>query len=135
MSRYFALIDGEEGNYGVAFPDLKGCAAAGDTVDEALDNAIASLADWAIDMVAAGKMPEPSTADEIRRDQDVQKALARGAILTSLPLVMETGRTIRANISVDEGVLKLIDETAQKRGVTRSAFLVTAAREKIIEEV
>ena len=34
MSRYTALIDGEDGAYGVAFPDLPGCVATGKTREE-----------------------------------------------------------------------------------------------------
>ena len=36
MLRYPALLDGEEGAYGVVFPDLPGCVAMGHTVSEAL---------------------------------------------------------------------------------------------------
>ena len=36
---YPALIDGKDGAYGVAFPDLPGIVAMGDTRDEAISNA------------------------------------------------------------------------------------------------
>ena len=35
MIRYPALIDGDEGVYGVVFPDIPGVGAMGHTVDEA----------------------------------------------------------------------------------------------------
>jgi len=36
MARYVVLIDqAEDGAYGVVFPDLPGCTAMGDTVEEA----------------------------------------------------------------------------------------------------
>jgi metal-responsive CopG/Arc/MetJ family transcriptional regulator len=38
---------------------------------------------------------------------------------------------VRANLSLDAGLLDAIDEAARKRGLTRSGFLATAAREKI----
>ena len=34
--RYFVMIDGKIGAYGVVFPDLPGCAAMGKTIDGAL---------------------------------------------------------------------------------------------------
>ena len=37
--RYFALLDGKEGNYGVVVPDLLGCFSAGDTLDAAMTGA------------------------------------------------------------------------------------------------
>jgi predicted RNase H-like HicB family nuclease len=40
MTRYFALLDGELGAYGVSFPDCPGCSAMGETVNEAYANAI-----------------------------------------------------------------------------------------------
>ena len=41
------------------------------------------------------------------------------------------GRTVRANLIFDAGLLEVIDEEAQNRGLTRSAFLVSAARERL----
>ena len=49
MIRYPALLDGDEGAYGVVFPDIPGVAAMGDSVDEALLNAEAVLQDYAIE--------------------------------------------------------------------------------------
>src|SRR5260370_483265 len=41
------------------------------------------------------------------------------------------GRPARADLSLDAGLLSAIDEAAAARGLTRSAFLAGAAREKI----
>lgn len=41
------------------------------------------------------------------------------------------GRTVRANVTFDAGLLEAIDAEAERRGLTRSAFLASAAREKI----
>ena len=40
-------------------------------------------------------------------------------------------RTVRVNVTVERGLLDQIDEAATARGLTRSAFLAQAAREKI----
>jgi len=131
MPRYVALIDGKPGAYGVSFPDLPGCTAMGNTVEEALANAADALADWASDARAAGALPKPRAAAELRRRRDVRGALAKDAVLTLVPLILETGRAAKANLSLDDGLLAAIDEAARRRGVTRSAFLAAAAREKI----
>jgi metal-responsive CopG/Arc/MetJ family transcriptional regulator len=51
-----------------------------------------------------------------------------------VPLIFDSGRPARANLSLDSGLLQAIDEAAQARGLTRSAFLASAAREKIVSE-
>jgi len=48
-----------------------------------------------------------------------------------VPLLIDVGRPAKANLSIDAGLLAAIDEAASARGLTRSAFLAGAAREKI----
>jgi metal-responsive CopG/Arc/MetJ family transcriptional regulator len=48
-----------------------------------------------------------------------------------VPLILPGGKSVRANLSLDEGLLAAIDEAARLQGVTRSAFLAAAARDKI----
>ena len=43
----------------------------------------------------------------------------------------DSGRQAKANISVDAGTLEAIDEEAAAHGITRSAFIASAALEKI----
>jgi predicted RNase H-like HicB family nuclease len=132
MARYVALIDGEAGGYGVVFPDAPGCTAMGATPDEALSDAADALAEWISDELADGRQaPEPRPAEVLLRDRDVMAAVKNGAVLASVPLLLDTGKLARANISLDSGLLADIDEAARQRGVTRSAFLAAAARDKI----
>lgn len=55
MIHYPALIDGEEGAYGVIFPDLPGVCAMGATVADALRNAAAALQDYALEAERDGE--------------------------------------------------------------------------------
>ena len=48
-----------------------------------------------------------------------------------MPLLLDAGRPAKANLSVDAGLLQVIDEAAEAHGLTRSAFVASAAREKI----
>ncbi len=48
-----------------------------------------------------------------------------------VPVVIESGRPLRAALSLDSGLLAAIDEEAEAIGLTRSAFLASAARDKI----
>jgi metal-responsive CopG/Arc/MetJ family transcriptional regulator len=52
-------------------------------------------------------------------------------MVATIPLLRESGRPVRANVSIDAGLLETIDEAAGRLGLTRSAFLASAAREKI----
>ncbi|KKB12034.1 hypothetical protein VE25_09660 [Devosia geojensis] len=132
MTRYIALVDFADGAYGVSFPDVPGCTAMASTQDEAINDAADALAEWAADELADGnEAPAPRSLEELLADADVKKALAGGAILASVPLIMDTGRLARANISIDVGLLADIDQAAHRIGVTRSAFLAAAARDKI----
>jgi predicted RNase H-like HicB family nuclease len=127
--RYIALLDGGPGAYGVSIPDCPGCTAMGATQDEALANARDALAEWAIDMGA--DIPAPRALDDLRADADVAATLAEGAAFVVVPLVIERARAVKANISLDAGMLEAIDEAAVVLGLTRSSFIAAAAREKI----
>ncbi|MCP4384843.1 MAG: HicB family protein [Hyphomicrobiales bacterium] len=132
MTRYIALIDGKRGAYGVAFPDCPGCTAMGKSLDEALANARAALFEWIDDAAADDNIPEARTVEAAREDSEVAKAIRKGAALAVVPLIRESGRPKRANLSLDAGLLDAIDEAAAAAGLTRSAFLASAAREKIL---
>lgn len=133
MSRYVALIDGERGAYGVVFPDCPGCTAMGETIDEALHNAAEALSEWVADESAAGRdAPIPRGADDLREDTEVVEAIREGAAMAMVALVLETGRATRANVSIDAGLLAAIDEAAARAGITRSAYLASAARERLV---
>lgn len=131
MTHFFALLDGGPGAYGVAFPDCPGCTAMGADENEAYGNAVAALDEWMHDARAAGEAPTPRTIEALRRDPEVSAAIAEGAIFVRVPYVNESGRPVKANISLDRGLLDAIDAAARSSGLTRSAFLASAAKEKI----
>ncbi len=133
MPRYVALVDGSPGAYGVVVPDLPGCTSGGKTVDEALRNAVEAVRLWAEDALADGEtLPKARDAESLRADPDAAREIGEGAVLAYVPLLLESGRPAKANLSLDAGLLSAIDEAAAARGLTRSAFLVSAAREKIV---
>ena len=135
MNRYIALVDGKRGAYGVVIPDLPGCYGVGKTIDEALRDAAFAAIAWAEVMIAdGGKIPRPRSAEAVRADPDVAEALATDSFMASVPLLLDYGRPAKANLSLDAGLLEAIDAAAQSRGLTRSAFLASAAREKITRE-
>ena len=119
--RYPALVDGREGAYGVVFPDLPGCVAMGYTVDDALINAEDAMRDWVDEMEKSGWHVNPPSAFQ---SVDVPE----GSQLVSIPLIRISGRKVRANLTLDEGVAAFIDSEARRRKMTRTAYITWMAR-------
>ena len=135
VTRYVVVVDGKPGTYGMYVPDMPGCTSMGNTIAELLVNAQEALQLWAEDVLASKeRLPKPRSIEAIREDAEVTRDLAEGGVLAFVPLVIETGRPAKANLSLDAGLLAAIDDAAAARGLTRSAFLASAAREKIAAE-
>jgi predicted RNase H-like HicB family nuclease len=130
---YVAVIEKEpDSAFGVWFPDVEGCFSAGDTLDEAVANSAAALRQHAEAVESAGRrVPPARSIDEILLDEEVAASVESGAVLFAVPLLADAGRTVRLNISLDKALVDQIDSAAAARGLTRSAFLAQAAREKI----
>tara|TARA_R110000868_G_scaffold10896_15_gene52664 strand:+ start:1921 stop:2313 length:393 start_codon:yes stop_codon:yes gene_type:complete len=128
MKPYIGIVHQEgDSAFGIHFPDIPGCFSAADDLDDLLRHASQALALHLEDMPA----PQPRTLDALRADREIQAELAAGAFLMAIPFIKLTGRTQKANITLDAGLLQLIDQTARERGLTRSAFLSDVARREI----
>lgn len=114
--------------YGIEFPDAPGCFSAADTLDDLPGIASEALALWFED----APMAEPRDLDAVRQDPDVVQAMASGAFLLAVPLIAMTGRTVKANVTLDAGLLKAIDAVAKRRRVTRSALIADALRRELV---
>ena len=82
MLDYPAIIDSQNGAYGVVFPDLPGVVAMGETVEEAIAHAGEALLDYVVEAEAHG--------DEIIspcRPENV--GTSAGQTLVSIPLVRQ----------------------------------------------
>jgi hypothetical protein len=112
---------------------VHGCTSAGDTLDEALTNAVDALSGHIRLMEADGEAtPTPRTLEVLNSDPDFAEDL-KGAIISAVPLVRDRGSTTRINVSLDLGLLEAIDGLAKQRSQTRSAFLASAARRELLE--
>jgi predicted RNase H-like HicB family nuclease len=129
---YVALIHKDSDSaYGVSFPDLPGCYSAGDTLQEATQNAVDGLASFVRWMESDGdQVPSPRPPDEIASDPRLADRLD-GATLVLIPLVRDLGSTTRINVSLDLGLLEAIDSEAKQRKQTRSAFIASAVRKEL----
>jgi len=132
-THYVAVIEKEtDSAFGVWFPDVEGCFSAGDTLEEATANAAAALRQHAEAVESAGRhLSSARAVDDVLGDKDVRESVEAGAVLFAVPLLADAGRTVRINISLDKALVDQIDSAASSRGLTRSAFIAQAAREKI----
>ncbi|MFA6123724.1 MAG: type II toxin-antitoxin system HicB family antitoxin [Sphingomonas sp.] len=117
---YFpAIIERGEHGFGVFFPDLPGCVSAGTTIQDAARNAEEALDLHLSGLAEDGAVfPVPSDLDAIPTDPDIVEA-ARMLVRGEQP-----GRSVRVQVSIDEGLLARIDRVAPNR----SGFLADAAR-------
>lgn len=132
MAYYVAIVDGSKSVWGARLPDFPGCHGGGASPQAAVEDLTRALRQFAADMVADGEaLPEPTDLGQILEDIAAGREDRGGTVM--IPLLVDKGRPVRANISLDAGLLEQIDDEAKRRGLTRSAFLASAARDKIIE--
>jgi predicted RNase H-like HicB family nuclease len=132
MALYLALVDGEKKTWGVRIPDFPGCHGGGETIEAAIADATRALREFAADMVADGEaIPEPTSYRDI--EATFKRLREPLGVPAYIPLLLDKARAVRANISLDAGLLEAIDAAAKARGLTRSAFLASAALDKITE--
>jgi predicted RNase H-like HicB family nuclease len=127
MLRYYpAIIDHDAGtDFGVTFPDFPGCVTTGETVQQAAVFAAEALAFHVEGMVEDGDtIPDPSAPDVAIDGEG--SVVARVLVPVEVP-----GRVVRANISLDEGLLSRLDNAAAAAGMSRSGFIAEAVRHRL----
>ncbi|TDK35636.1 CopG family transcriptional regulator [Rhizobium deserti] len=128
MKYFIAVVHKEDDSaFGVSFPDLPSVFSAADAEADLTANAIEALRLWAEDET----LPDPSSIEQVMARDDIRKKLATGSILIRVPFIEDGTRVVRANVTFEKGMLDAIDATARERGLTRSAFLASAARKAI----
>ena len=129
MTYYVGVLDGGGEIWGVRIPDIPGCVGGGATPEAAIADAAEALRDVLAHKREGGfPAPPPSTLSEIVASGEI----GEGESAVMIPLLLDSGRTVRANVSLDAALLEAIDAAAKERGLSRSAFLASAAREKIM---
>lgn len=126
MQIFYGLVHKEpDSAFGVEFPDVPGCYSASDDEGALLANACDAL----ICHLEGEEVPEPSGIDFVR--SKCASELEAGAFLLAVPYIETSAKTVRANISLDEGTLAAIDAAAKARNMTRSVFIAHSTRHMI----
>ncbi len=109
-------------DFGVSFPDFPGCITAGKTLQEARRLAPQALALHVRGMLEDGvPIPEPSSIDDVKDDPAL-----KGAVAFLVPLHVGE-KAQRFNITARRSEMQKIDRLAKRRGMTRSAYMVSSA--------
>ncbi len=129
MLTYIALVRKERNSdFGVDFPDFPGCITAGNTLEEAYRRASEALRFHIKGMLADGEsIPEPSSLTDILENSE-------NAGATPFLVPIPDARTKRVNITMPESDLEEIDAYARKRKMSRSAFLLGAAKRSMFSD-
>lgn len=129
MGTYIALLRKErESDFGVDFPDFPGCITAGKTLEEAHRRASEALRFHINGMLEdEDPIPEPTALDKIMADPSNVGAVP---FLVTVP----DTKTRRVNITLPENELGAIDAYARRHKMSRSAFLLDAAKRAMTEE-
>lgn len=107
--------------YGVVVPDLPGCFSAGDSLDEAMDNAKEAIELWLEVAIDDGMpIPEPSPLGVHQRKREF-KGWTWG--LVTVDLASLSDKAERINITLPSRVLRRIDQAAKEAGESRSGYI------------
>ncbi len=107
--------------FGVIVPDLPGCFSAGDTLDEAIDNAKEAIWLWLETAIDDGSaIPESRTIGEHQSNHDFSGCIWAAV---SIDLSELSDKAERINITLPARVLRRIDAAAKAAGESRSGFI------------
>jgi predicted RNase H-like HicB family nuclease len=130
---YRALIGKDrDTDYGVVFPDFPGCVTTGETPQEAATNAIEALSLHLEGMLEDSEpIPAPSPLNAPLPDWlDGKNDSGEPDTQVLIPIEMP-GKIVRANITLDEGLLARLDAAAAAAGISRSGYIAEAVRDRL----
>lgn len=136
MSNFFMVVQkDDDSSYGVYFPDLPGCYAAGDSQEQVLENARISLRLYVEHLVQDGKpLPTARSLEQLMEDAEVRQDFSNGnGFLMAVPLLYADTKR-RVNITLEPSLIAALDEVAEIAGTSRSDILAIAARRYIASE-
>jgi predicted RNase H-like HicB family nuclease len=126
MNYYIAVIEKEEDScFGVSFPQLETVFSSGDSLEEATANAAEALQLFFED--APNSAPKPWTMSKVKDLEDVREDIAHGAVLVAIPYIPLLGKTARANLTFEAGLLAAAKADAKAKGIGLSAWFASAA--------
>lgn len=125
--KFTVVLHTDDGQrYGVTVPDLPGCFSGGDNMDEALENVLEAI-DLHIETILNDGGGLPTRQPIAAHQADPHYAGGVWAVVDA-PVERYFGPAEKINITVPRVILSRIDDYAKRHGMSRSGFLVEAAR-------
>ncbi len=128
MRFVIAIEPGDESHaFGVVAPDLPGCFSAGDTLDEAFENAKEAIDLWCETVIQDGGMV-PAGNSLAHHQADPEFADWVWSVV-EVQVERYMGPAEKINITMPRMLLSRIDNYAKAHGISRSGFLAQAAQQ------
>lgn len=111
-----------KGSWRIAFPDVPECAASGGDFLATLSDGSDALSLHLSNLIAEGReLPVPGTWEALQ-----PSAIRAGAVPQLVMPRLVAPPRLRVNISIGADILRLADEWAEARGMTRSGLIEVA---------
>lgn len=113
--------------FGVIVPDLPGCFSAGDTFNEAIDNAQEAMTLWIEDALDnCNAVPKPSDLDTLRATGRWSGPEWIWGFVDVDPAILDE-KFERVNITLPRRVIARLDRVAKEAGESRSSMIAKLA--------
>ena len=123
--RYIGLIEQEGDTFGIYFPDVLGCVSSGKSMEEATSAGIEALQEHCDILLEDGAtLPRARTLEELKQDPETKKDLEQD-LAVFISVIPKFGNKKQIGLQIDEGLIKIIDETVErhKKFKSRTAFI------------
>lgn len=119
--------------YGIIVPDIPGCHAAGDTLDEAIESAIEAITEHLEILVENGEeLPSPSDLASIAKQDDFA---GMALYLADIDASRYLGSAVKINVTLPSRLLHLIDDRVAANKLkykSRSGYLAKLAEADLL---
>lgn len=125
--KFTVVLHTDDGQrYGVIVPDLPGCFSGGDSLDDALDSVLEAI-DLHVETLLEDGNALPPRQPIATHQANPDYA---GGVWAVVDAAVEKyfGPAEKINITVPRVILSRIDDYAKSHGLSRSGFMVQAAR-------
>jgi len=125
--KFTVVLHSDDGQrYGAIVPDLPGCFSSGASLDDALESVLESI-DLHVETLLQDGQGLPGRQPIAVHQANPEYAGGVWAVVEA-PVEKYFGPAEKVNITVPRVILSRIDDYAKRHGMSRSGFLVEAAR-------